>query len=207
MNEREALDRVPSLHIQQETEWAELFSNFETRNRYLISAPSSELVLHAAEHDGGGLMSFLGRSMLQAMRPFEMTVVTAMGETVLRLKRPWRWMFAMLEVRDAQGTVLGRIQRRFHFFRRLYDVLDARGSRLAQIRGPLLKPWTFFIERDGLELGAIRKQWSGIGKEMFSTADNFGVELSSRMDSTLRRLVLGATFLIDFVHFEKQNNT
>ena len=39
-------------------------------------------------------------------------------------------------------------------------------------------------------------------KEAFTDADTFGVEFGHMMAPNLRPLVLGATFLIDFLYFE-----
>ena len=73
------------------------------------------------------------------------------------------------------------------------------------LRGPFFKPWTFNVEQNGREVGKIQKQWSGLGKELFTSADNFGVTFGDMDDPRLRTLVVAATFLIDFVHFEKRN--
>jgi hypothetical protein len=152
---------------------------------------------------GGGLWSFIVRSFLKSKRPFTIDVRTPQGVEVLRLERPWRWFFSRLEVWGAGSKHLGSIQQRFRIFTRLYDVLSPSGVLLSTLEGPLLKPWTFFVRRNGNDVGAIRKRWSGIGKEMFTDADNFGVELSASADPQLRQLILAATFLIDFVHFER----
>ena len=51
--------------------------------------------------------------------------------------------------------------------------------------------------------GSIRKRWTGFGKEMFTDADNFGVDLAGVTDPTLRALSFAATVLVDVVHFER----
>ena len=43
-------------------------------------------------------------------------------------------------------------------------------------------------------------------EEAFTSADNFGVTFPAEMDVTRKGLLLGAVFLIDFVHFERRNN-
>ncbi len=60
------------------------------------------------------------------------------------------------------------------------------------------------IEQNGREVGHIQKRWSGFGKEMFTDADNFGVTFENVRDPRLRTLVVAATFLLDFVHFENR---
>ena len=51
--------------------------------------------------------------------------------------------------------------------------------------------------------GIITKRWSGLLKEMFTDADNFGVDLARVPDPQLRALAFAATVLIDVVHFER----
>ena len=48
--------------------------------------------------------------------------------------------------------------------------------------------------------------WSGLLKETFTDADNFGVVFPAGSDARQRAVLLGAVFLIDFAHFEKSNN-
>lgn len=45
-------------------------------------------------------------------------------------------------------------------------------------------------------VGQIRKQWSGIVKEMFTDADNFGVTFPLDLDVKVKATLLGAIFLI-----------
>ena len=57
-----------------------------------------------------------------------------------------------------------------------------------------------------MEHGTITKKWSGLLKESFSDADNFGITYAPEWDVKLKALFLGAVFLIDFVHFENTGN-
>jgi len=43
-------------------------------------------------------------------------------------------------------------------------------------------------------------------KEGFTDADSFGVTFPADWDVELKALLLGAVFLIDFVHFENRGN-
>ena len=75
-----------------------------------------------------------------------------------------------------------------------------------ELFGPLVHPWTFEIRRDEDAFGRITKRWSGLGKEVFTDADNFGVEWPEDWPVAIKALLLGAVFLIDFVHFENTGN-
>ena len=46
------------------------------------------------------------------------------------------------------------------------------------------------------QVGRISKQWTGLVKEMFTDADNFGVAFPMDLDVKLKATMLGAVFLI-----------
>jgi uncharacterized protein YxjI len=194
------LSPLAGLVISQQKEWGEILTGFETRNKYLVSDTEGNRLYLAAEEAG----SLLLRLLLKARRPFTIRVFTGDQQEVLRVRRPFRFYFHQAEVLDSQGQSLGVIEKRFSLVRRVYAVTDERGQEIAQLFGPLLRPWTFQIRSDGQTHGKIAKKWSGLLKEGFSDADNFGVQFPATWDVRRKALFLGAVFLIDFVHFENR---
>ncbi|MFP3937228.1 MAG: phospholipid scramblase-related protein [Phycisphaerae bacterium] len=194
----ELLRDVTVLAVRQQVEWVEVLADFETQNRYVVCDGEGRELLYAAEHSG-----VFSRMIFQSTRPFTIDVLDADGKLVLRLRRPWRFYFHQVNVLDADGRPIGTVVRRFSVLRRIYSVLDDNGAEMLRLFGPVLHPWTFRILADGQELGKIRKRWSGLGKEAFTDADNFGMDLPADMDPRTKGLLLGAVFLIDYVHFEK----
>ncbi len=199
----ERLASVDGLVISQQKEWGEIITGFETKNQYTVMDPSGQQLYTAVEEDGSTLM----RLFLKALRPFVITVTDPGRNTILRAKRPFRFYFHELEVVDPHGRTLGLIKRRFSILRRIYTVQDTSGRELFQLFGPLLKPWTFEIMKGGRSHGKITKKWSGLLKEAFSDAENFGITFPKGWDQKARLLLLGAVFLIDFIHFENSNNS
>ncbi|EGT30772.1 hypothetical protein CAEBREN_31889 [Caenorhabditis brenneri] len=55
-------------------------------------------------------------------------------------------------------------------------------------------------------IGAITKKWGGFFREAFTRADTFFVGFPKDLDVKLKGVLLGATFLIDFMQFEQPNN-
>lgn len=195
------LAQSPSLVVQQKKEMLEVFTDIETSNRYEVMSPTGQTALYAAE-TGGGVMAFLTRGFFKNRRPFTMTLAEPHGGVAFTLRRPWTWFFSELHVHDEHGALLGVIDQKFAFFSREFEIRSATGETLALIKGPFFRPWTFRILAGGQEIGKISKQWGGLGREMFTDADTFGLELGTAMDPKLRALALGATFLIDFLYFE-----
>ncbi|XP_042091803.1 phospholipid scramblase 2 isoform X2 [Ovis aries] len=51
-------------------------------------------------------------------------------------------------------------------------------------------------------VGRISKHWTGLIKELFTDADNFGIQFPLDLDVKMKAVMLGACFLIDFMFFE-----
>lgn len=195
------LAETQDLVVRQLKEMLEIFTGLECKNQYQVMDGTGQPLFMVAEQ-GEGLGELLVRWFLKAARPFTMLVHTPEGVPVLTLRRPFRFFFHRIDVSDAGGTPLGHIEKRFSLLRRRYDLFDAESGRTTEIVGPVLKPWTFQIMMGGEPVGAITKKWSGLLKEAFSDADNFGVSFPPQTSVRRKAVILGAVFLIDTVHFE-----
>lgn len=195
------------LSVRQRKRWLEILTSFDSRNTYVVYDEMGNPVFNVQEQ-GGGFGNFLKRVFLASMRPYTSHVedlATGQGH-VLTLRRPFRFIFHRLEVRDAAGTMIGAIQRRWTWVRRKYDVEGPDGQVVATLFGPIFRPWTFEIRLPGsdVEVGVVQKKWSGLLKEAFTEADNFWVTLDQIPDPALKALLFSATVLIDTVHFERK---
>jgi len=195
----EQLKDLPGLMIRQKTDLAEALIGFEQKNKYAVMTEAGDTVCFAAEEGG----NFVLRMLLKGYRPFTIAIVSESGERLLTLKRPFRFFFSRLDIMDAGGVRLGTIEREFALLRRIYKVMDASGTEVFKLFGPILRPWTFQVMRDGGEIGKITKKWSGLLKEAVTKADNFGVTFPPDLDVKQKAILLAGVFLIDFVHFER----
>jgi hypothetical protein len=67
------------------------------------------------------------------------------------------------------------------------------------------KGWDFkFITKSGREIGTVTKKWAGLGKELFTSADNYIISLSdiTNRRSKRERTVAGPGIAIDVVFKE-----
>ncbi|HLV61105.1 MAG TPA: phospholipid scramblase-related protein [Fredinandcohnia sp.] len=197
----DVLDQANTLSIRQRVDIAELAIGLEARNRFAIESDGGHRLF--AFELGGRFRGWLLRQFLRHMRPFRMEVRDEQNRLFLRFHRPFRFVFHRLEIRDPQDRLLGAVRRRLTWIRRIYVIEDAQGRPVAELFGPIFRPWTFEIRVRGNVEGHIRKRWSGLAKEMFTRADNFQLSFGPHLDPRLRPLCLGATFLIDIVHFER----
>lgn len=204
-----SLAQAPRLVVRQRRSYLENLTGVEARGRYAVFTEAGAFTAGFAEH-GEGAGDLFGRWLLKARRPFTMGLYPAEhpDRPLLVLHRPWRWLFSVLEVREAaSGRPVGRIQQRFAWFRKRLDVEAPDGRVLARLTGPLLRPWTILAEAGpegrAREIGRIEKRWSGLLREAFTDADTFLVTLPPG-DPALRTLLLAAAVLVDFLWFEHQ---
>ena len=197
----EGLRHINALAIKQKKEWGEILTGFEGKNKYSVADASGAELFFAAEEKG----SLLARLFLKSFRPFTISLLAPDGAVQLKVKRPFTFYFHNVDVFGADGKSIGNIKREFSLLRRVYTVKDSNGIELYQLFGPILKPWTFKVIQKDIEVGKIVKKWGGLVKEAVTAADNFAVEFPPDSAPEVKAVLLGAVFLIDFVHFEKKN--
>lgn len=197
------LAREGTVIVRQAKSWTEVFTDLETASRFSVSTPDGRDLWAAAEISRG-FLGVVARMFLKSARPFTMELRAKDGSVAMRIQRPWRFFFSHVDVFTGDGAALGEVQERWAWFSRLYELRDPTGRVLASLVGPMFRPWTFLVKIDGNEVGQISKKWSGLGREMFTDADTYGLSFQSTTPG-VRALMLAATFLIDFRHFEHKD--
>ena len=192
------LTRYQELVVRQEVEPLEVFTGFETSNRYSVMTPQGDTLLYAYEESG-----WLGRQFLRTHRPLTLRGVDNERRPVFAASRAFFWFLSHLDVRDGDDRPLGSLHRRFSVLRRRFSLEDSGGRLIGEITGSPFRRNTFILERQGREMARITKQWSGILKEAFSDADTFRIQLQSPgLDQDAILLILAAAFAIDLDAFE-----
>lgn len=187
--------------VSQSKEWLEIFTGFETRNRFSVDFGGKAGALLAAEEGNRWLRFFLGSA-----RPYSLRVVYRDGKTALLMHAPFRFFKREIEVRTSGDKLLGTVRKRITFPHTRYDIFDASGRQIFEIARGFVKAWTFTVKQDGRDVAVIGKRWSGLGKEMFTDADRFQLQFQQVSDPVHRQILLGALFLIDLKHFEKSGD-
>lgn len=118
-----------------------------------------------------------------------------------------------MEVMAPPGSPIGYLVQEWSILYPKFRVENAAHETVLRIEGPACR-WRCcsdvvfqVLSKDGLhQVGKITKQWSGLLKEAFTDADNFGVSFPMDLDVSIKGVLVGAAFLIDFMFFEKQGN-
>lgn len=183
--------------VRQIKEWGEILTGFETKNRYGVYADDGRELAYIGEESG-----FAGRFLLSPhMRPCTLHVYDAGRREIARIEKPFTLCLHEMQLVE-NGRTIGKVERQLAVLSRRFVVTDARGTRMAEIVSPLLRVWTFHVLVNGREVARISKKWSGLGLEAFTDADTFGLEFKARLSDDLKKLLVAATMLVDFTHFE-----
>ena len=197
----------PQLSLRQRKEWVEILVDFETRNQYAVLGGGGEELGTLAEQ-GGGLGRILTRWLLRSHRPLEAALCDRTGALLLRLQRPFFFLFSDLAIEDGRGARVGSVHRRFAILSRRYDLRDAHGRTFARVRSPFWRIWTFPVRADDGREATIGKRWGGLLREVFADADTFGVDLSrARWSPEERAVIFCAAVSIDFDFFENNQGS
>jgi len=127
------------------------------------------------------------------------------GPALLSMQRGANLLRARVTVRDGLGKELGYFRSKIFSLGGGFHVLDPTDNPVAEIKGDW-KGWNFrFLSKDGIELGKVTKKWAGIGKELFTSADNYVIALddSRALPPNAAVLLLAAGIAIDTVYKEK----
>ena len=83
-----------------------------------------------------------------------------------------------------------------------FRVLDPSGKDMALVKGDW-KGWNFsFLDSSEKEIGTITKKWSGLGKEWFTSADNYFIALNDQPEPAVAVLLLAAGLSVDTIYKE-----
>lgn len=119
------------------------------------------------------------------------------------IRRGFTLFRARVDVCDANGSVVGWFKSKAFSFGGAFRVFDASDREVALVQGDW-KGWNFrFVDGEGRELGTITKKWAGIGKELFTSADNYIIALNDAAKPADAVLLLAAGLAVDTVYKEK----
>ena len=175
---------------------------FKAANNFDILDPQTgEVILHCREPRLGMLTKLFRFTDYKRLTPFEVEITTPSGEPVCSVHRGLSIFLSTVEVRDAQNEVIGSFKQHLFSIGGAFTVLSASGKELCHLKGSWTG-WNFrFVADDGTEFAHVTKKWSGVGKELFTSADNYVLEIEDSVPAynPLRQIIFSAVMCIDMV--------
>jgi uncharacterized protein YxjI len=127
----------------------------------------------------------------------KLQVLDNAGQVLLQVTRPRKVFKSTVLVEDPQGTEIGRIVQE-NVFGKITFTLEAGGQVLGAIKAENWRAWNFRIDdASGTEIARITKTFEGVAKTLFTTADNYVVQLHVKPPQPLHSLVVAAAVSVD----------
>ena len=127
----------------------------------------------------------------------KLQVVDTNGNVLLALTRPAKLVKSKVIVQNGRGEEIGQIVQQNAIGKIRFD-LQAGGQTCGSIRAENWRAWDFKIaDGSGTEVARITKTWEGLAKTMFTTADNYVVQIHGRLAEPLRSLVVASSLAVD----------
>jgi uncharacterized protein YxjI len=174
---------------------------FKAANNFDILNPDTkELIMTCREDQLGGFTKLLRFTDYKRMTPFHVEIKSATGEKVLSVKRGVSIFLSTVEVLDENDRLVGRFKQKFFSIGGKFDVLDPNDHVVCTLKGKWTS-WDFKFIQNNTELAQVSKKWAGLGKEMFTSADNYMLSINETVgkDDPSRILILAAVMCIDMV--------
>ena len=175
---------------------------FKAANNFDVLDPESgEIILHCREEKLGFFTKMLRFTDYKRMTPFDIEIKTPGGEPVVRIKRGVSIFLSKVDVLNEANVRIGGFKQKFFSIGGKFTLLDGQDNPVCTLKGKWTG-WNFkFMTDDGIEFAHVTKKWAGLGKELFTSADNYVLNVSEQVphDSEVRQLILAAVMCIDMV--------
>jgi len=116
---------------------------------------------------------------------------------VLVLTRPAKLLKSRVQVARPDGSPVGEVVQANAFGKIRFDLVVG-GQVVGAIQAENWRAWDFAIsDLQGREIARITKKWEGFARTLFTTADNYVVQVHQRLAEPLASLVLASALTVD----------
>jgi len=182
----------PILVVNQKAKLIELNNQYSVFNKDGQQVAAVNQVGQSAAKKAMRLLTSLDQFMTHKLEITDMQ-----GQVVLRITRPAKVMKSTVIVSDGNDQEIGRIVQE-NMIGKINFSLQAGGYTYGAIKAENWRAWNFRIEdHSGNEIARITKTFEGIAKTMFTTADNYVVQIHAQIPQPLNSLVVAAALSVD----------
>jgi len=183
---------------------------FKAANNFDIYNPSTgEVIMECREPSLGLFTKLLRFTRFKTHTPFDIQIETPDGQSIVRIHRgffirfPFKWFGSKIIISDNNNNPIGGFRQKRFSIVDAFDVVDKNNQVICQVKGKLIG-WDFYFKKDTKELAHVSKKWAGIGKEFFTSADNYILEISNDVpqNDDVRKLILSSVICIDMIYNE-----
>ena len=182
----------PVLVVNQKTKLIEL------TNEYAVFDQTGNQIGSVVEVGQSGLKKAV--RLLSSWDQFlthRLEVRDSSGQPMLMLTRPAKVFKSRVQVAFGNGQPIGEIVQE-NVFGKIRFGLMVGGQSIGSINAENWRAWNFSIQDgNGQEVARITKTWEGFARTMFTTADNYVVQIHQRLQDPLRAMVIASAVTVD----------
>ena len=183
---------VNRMFVNQKAKLIELTNEYKIRDEQGNEIGAIRQEGQTALKKAARLVSSLDQFMTHTLGLYDNT-----GTRVLELTRPKKFLKSKLNVVDGAGRPVGQIAQQ-NAIGKIRFGLEGNGTTLGEIRAENWRAWNFaIVDHTGQERARITKKWEGLAKTMFTTADDYLVEIDPSVTGDFRLLILAAAAGVD----------
>lgn len=174
---------------------------FKAANNYdIIDPQTKKIILECRENNLGFFTKIFRFTKYKRMTPFDITIKTPDGTPVLRISRGISIFLSKVSVFDENNITIGGFKQKLFSIGGAFTVHDRNDQPVCNLIGKWTG-WDFRFIQNDKELAHVTKKWAGLGKELFTSADNYVLEINDSVakDNIVRQLILAAIMCIDMV--------
>lgn len=179
----------------------EHFGLLKAANSYDVYDPESgEVLMECREPNLFWLTKILRFTDFKRMTPFDVQVKTTDDQRVVRIMRGISLLVSKVEVRDGNNELVGYFSQKLFSIGGRFDVFDKHDQLVCSLEGTWMA-WDFYFKQGETTLAHVTKKWQGLGAELFTSADNYVLEVDPEVpeNSDTRLLIFAAVMCIDMV--------
>ena len=173
---------------------------------YDILDPETKLKIGEAREEIPAWTRVFRLFIKKSLMPTTVEVYEGSNENSLKLlfsiRRGVILFRSRVDVKDATGIPLGYFKSTFFSVGGAFRVFGSDDKEIAFVKGNWRGLNFRFLNGD-TELGIISKKWAGIGKELFTSADHYVINIHGSPDPMVNLLLLAAGLAVDTVFKER----
>ncbi|HYI46665.1 MAG TPA: phospholipid scramblase-related protein [Actinomycetota bacterium] len=184
---------APRLVVSQKSKLIEM------TNQYLIRDPEGA-ELGRVEQEGQSKLKKIVRFIgdVDQFMTHTLSVYEADGTKVLELTRPRKVFKSRLLVKSGDGREVGQIVQENVFGKIRFKLEGSQGQELGKVKAENWRAWDFsIVDATDHEIGRIDKKFVGIAKALFTTGDNYVVDIGPEAQGDLRLMAVAASVAVD----------
>jgi uncharacterized protein YxjI len=174
---------------------------FKASNNYdIYDAANNSLIMICREPNLGFFTKLFRFTDYKRMTPFEVVVSTPENKKILSVKRGFTIFRSDVEVLDENDRIIGTFKQKFWSIGGKFQIFDNNDFPVCNLQGKWTG-WDFKFTKDSKEYAHVSKKWAGMGKEFFTSADNYVLKINESVapDDKIRQLIFAAVMCIDMV--------